>query len=170
MRRSWVLILVLLLAGCAPTSYLLPSGPPHAGQRNPASVGSPVPAVVLFLEPRPGDQFELISAEAIGTGTGATVRFFLSRAVIQADGSRLIGELREELAGARIGTAADASPGPANAVGIIAEVTLSQAGRYELSSVRLRYRLNGGAEQVGEGIDVVFTVCAAVPAPTTCEE
>jgi hypothetical protein len=39
-----------------------------------------------------------------------------------------------------------------------------------LTGVRLRYSLNGGPERVGEGIDVVFTICADDPKPADCPE
>ena len=39
-----------------------------------------------------------------------------------------------------------------------------------IENVRLRYRLNGGPERVGEGIDVVWTVCADDPAPADCPD
>jgi hypothetical protein len=170
MRRAAALVLTALLAGCASSSYPMPSGPPHAGQLSPAGLGTPIPAVVLWLEPRPGDRFELLGAEPVGVASGASVRFYLSRIVFKPDGTRLIGEQRETLAGAQIAAATGASPGPDNAVGILAELTASAPGRYTLSSLRLRYRLDDGGEQVREGIDVVFTVCAADPAPTDCPE
>ena len=62
------------------------------------------------------------------------------------------------------------SPGPENTVGIVAELTADRPGSYTLTSIRLRYRLNGGPEQVREGIDVVWTVCADEPAPASCSE
>ena len=65
-------------------------------------------------------------------------------------------------------TAATASPGSDNTVGIAAELTPHRPGRFELTNVRLRYRLNGGGEQVGEGIDVVSGVCADDPRPADC--
>jgi hypothetical protein len=147
----------------------MPANPPHTRQLNPTSIGTTIPAVVLYLEPLPGDEIELLRAETIGITEGATVRLFLSRAVIQADGSRLIGEALEELIGARI-AAVSASAGPENAVGIVAQLTPLQAGRFEITSIRLRYRLNGGGDRVGDGIDTRLTVCAADPAPSDCEE
>jgi hypothetical protein len=47
----------------------------------------------------------------------------------------------------------------------VARVTASKPGRYVLTGMRLRYRLNGGREETKEGIDVVFTVCADDPKP-----
>jgi hypothetical protein len=168
MRRAIVLLMIALLEGCSSGSYPMPSGPPHAGQSSPAGLGKPVPGVVLWLEPRPGDRFELLSVEPLGVAPGATVQFYLSRIVFKPDGTRLIGEQRETLAGAQIATAGTASPGPDNDVGIIAEMTADKPGRYTLTSLRLHYRLNGGGEEVREGIDVIFTVCAADPAPADC--
>jgi hypothetical protein len=167
-RRAIVLMVIALLEGCSSGSYPMPSGPPGAGQTSPATLGTPVPGVVLWLQPRPGDRFELLSVEPIGVDPGATVRFFLSRMVLKPDGTRLIGEQREALAGALIATASNASPGPDNDVGIVAEITADKPGRYTLTSLRLHYRLNGGSEEAREGIDVIFTVCAADPAPTDC--
>jgi hypothetical protein len=169
-RQAMLPLLVVLLLACSSSSYPMPVGPPHARQFNPAAVGTPVQAVVLYLEPRPGDRIELLGAEGIGVAKGAIVRFYLSRPVLKPSGDRVIGEELEQLAGAVIGTAGNASPGPENDVGIVAEMTSSEPGRYELTSVRLRYHLNGGAEQAGDGIDLVFTVCAADPAPASCEE
>ena len=55
---------------------------------------------------------------------------------------------------------------------IVAVITAHEPGRYRLSGVRLTYRLNGGEERVGEGIDTTFTVCAddPVPALESCED
>lgn len=170
MRRGLVAIAVaLLLAACARDPYPLPSGPPNAGQLNPAAVGQPTHAVLIYLDVRPGDRIELVGADAVGTLDVATVKFLLSRPVIEANGDSVIGKDFEDLSGAVV-TAATASPGPDNTVGIAAELTAQQPGRFEITNVRLRYRLNGGGEQVGEGIDVVWTVCADDPAPADCPE
>ncbi len=170
MRRGLVtMALALVVVACSGDPYPLPAGPPHAGQRNPASVRQPVNAVLIYLNVRPGDRIELVGADAIGTLDGATVRFLLSRPVIEANGDHVIGKDFEGLAGATV-TAVTASPGPDNTVGIAAELTARRPGRFEVTNVRLRYRLNGGGEQVGEGIDVVWTVCADDPAPTDCPE
>jgi hypothetical protein len=40
----------------------------------------------------------------------------------------------------------------------------------EVTNVRLRYRLDGGAERAREGIEVVWTVCADDPKPADCPE
>lgn len=173
MRRSLcTLALVVLLAGCSTDPYPLPSGPPHAGQRSPARVGAPTTAVLIFMEVRPGDRIELLGAEAIGSTDGATIRFLLSRPVLQANGDKVIGEAFEPFEGAEV-TAASAPPLAdryLNTVGLVAELTAQRPGRFEVTSMRLRYRLNGGGEQVGEGIDVVWTVCADDPAPADCPE
>jgi hypothetical protein len=68
-----------------------------------------------------------------------------------------------------IETPAGASPAPQYGVGIVAEMTPTKAGAYELTGVRLRFRINGGGEQVREGTSVIWTVCADDPAPTNCE-
>jgi len=107
--------------------------------------------------------------DAVGSLDGATVRLLPSRPVTEAGGVRTIGKEFENLAGAVV-TAASASPGPDNTVGIAAELTPHRPGRFELTNVRRRYRLNGGGEQIGEGIDVVWTVCADDPRPADCPE
>jgi hypothetical protein len=169
MRRALVTIAVaLVVMACSSDPYPLPSGPP-AGLRSPTSVGQPAHAVLIYLNVRPGDRIELLGADAVGTLNGATVRFLLSRPVIEANGDHVIGKDFENLPGAVI-TAVTASPGPDNTVGIAAELTAQRPGRFEVTNVRLRYRLNGGGERVGEGIDVVWTVCAADSAPTDCPE
>ncbi|HEX2766332.1 MAG TPA: hypothetical protein VHR55_06830 [Candidatus Limnocylindria bacterium] len=127
------------------------------------------PTTVLFLTPRPGDEIELVSAEPISLGEGATVRFYFSPPVLKADGTRLIGEEMRDLAGATFSNTTG-SDSPDNTVGIVAEITAHRPGRYQLDNVRLRYRINGGPERVGEGIDVVFVVCADDPKPASCEE
>ena len=80
-------------------------------------------------------------------------------------GERVIGEALEPLAGAVVEASATASPGPENTVGIVAEMTPTTPGTYQLTSVRLRFRVNGGGEQSREGISVFWTVCADDPAP-----
>jgi hypothetical protein len=162
-------LLVTLLAGCSSDPYPLPPDPPHAGQLNPALVGKPVTAIVIYLEIRPGDRIELLGAEPARPIDGAKVRFLLDRPIVNADGVLFTGEALEALDGAVI-TPVSASPGPANQVGIVAELTAQRPGRFEMTSVRLRYRLNGAAERTGEGITVVWTVCADTPAPSDCPE
>lgn len=161
---------LIALIGCSTDPYPMPADPPNSRGYGPASVGMPVYMTVLYLEPRPGDRIELLGAEPIGVEAGAEVEFFLSRPVQTPDGDRTIGEQREPLAGAVIETDAGASAGPDNSVGILAEIVADRPGRYELSSVRLRYRINGGNERISEGIDTVLTACVDEPAPTTCEE
>jgi hypothetical protein len=169
MRRALVALAVgLSLVACSGDRYPLHAGP-SSSQRNPAAVGEATNAVLLYMDVRPGDRIELVGAEAIGTLEGAQVEFLLSRPVVEANGTRLIGSDFEDLAGAVV-TAPTASPGPDNTLGIAATLTPQRPGRFEISNVRLRYRLNGGAEQVGEGIDVVWTVCADDPAPDDCPE
>ncbi|HEX5014370.1 MAG TPA: hypothetical protein VFV72_09465 [Candidatus Limnocylindrales bacterium] len=124
---------------------------------------------MLFIRVRPGDTIELLSAEPIGSFEGASVRFYLSRPVIQETGERVIGEKLEALEGAEA-TAAVPTDSPENTVGIVGELVANRPGRFEVTSIRLRYRINGGPEQVGEGTDVILTVCADDPAPTDCPE
>jgi hypothetical protein len=170
MRRALgVMALALLLWACTSDPYPLPSGP-GGSQMNPARVGEPTKAVLVFLQIRPNDHLELIGAEPVGSLDGATVRFLLSRPIHEANGDTLIGEAVEPLEGAQ--TIAG-GPSPSfdqydNTVGIVGELTAHRPGRFEVTSVRLRYRLNGGDERVGQGIDVVWTVCADDPAPSDC--
>jgi hypothetical protein len=159
------------LVACGSDTYPLPTMPPHAGQTAPAGIGEGIPGVVLFVEPRPGDSIEFISAEPIGSLDGAEVEFFFSPPILLPDGARSVGDRLEPLRGS-IATTAAASPGasagPLGYFGIVARITASRPGRFVLSNVRVRYRLNGGAERIGEGIDVVLTVCADDPKPTDC--
>jgi hypothetical protein len=179
MRRAlWALGSMVLLSGCSTDPYPLPTRPPHASQHNPARVGQPTTAVLIFMEVRPGDTIELLGAEPIGSTDGATIRFLLSRPVVEANGDMVIGEVFEAFEGAEVTApaspvAAPTSPGAdryLNTVGLVAELTAHRPGRFEVTSMRLRYRLNGGGEQVGEGIEVVWTVCADDPAPADCPE
>ena len=170
MRRGLVSIAVALtVLGCAADPYPLPSGPPNAGQLNPAAVGETTHAVLIYMTVRPGDRVELVGADAIGTLDGAEVQFLLSRPIIDASGISVIGENFEDLAGAVV-TGATGSADPATTVGIAAALTPQRPGRYEVTNVRLRYRLNDGREQAGEGIDIVWTVCADNPAPSDCPQ
>jgi len=172
MRRALTaLVAVVLLSACSSGPYALNSGADHNSQSNPARVGQTVTAVLIFLEVRPGDRIDLLRAEPVGSIDGASVRLLLSRPVVHANGDKVIGEVLEPLDGAEA-TAASASPGSdpfLNTVGIVGELTAQRPGRYEVTSVRLHYRVNGGGERVGEGIDVVWTVCADDPAPPDCD-
>lgn len=171
MRRAvWALAIVALVAGCAGDPYPMPTGRPTAGQSQVAVVGKPVNAVLIFLEVRPGDRIELLGAEAIGSVDGASVRFLASRPVDHSDGTTNIGEALEDLAGAVFTAAQLSSEHDAyhNTIGIVGELTAQRPGRYRVTSVRLRYRLNGGGDEVGEGTQVVWLVCADRPAPVDC--
>jgi hypothetical protein len=147
--------------------YPLPDGT-GAAQWNPVGLGAPTQAVVLSLEPRPGDRIELLGAEAIGLPPAVRPTLYLSRPVMKPDGVRLIGEKLEPIAGAVIEAPAGASPGPDNSVAIVAEMTPALPGTYQLTGIRVRFRTNGGVEQVREGITTLWTVCAADP-PPDCE-
>jgi hypothetical protein len=166
---TWLaaLALLVILAGCSADPYPLLS-PPGASSWSPAAIGMPVRSVVLYLERRPGDQVEVIGAEAVGTLTGTDVRFYFSPPVAGSDGTTTIGDRLEPLAGARVAVDAGASPGPANGVGIVMELTPRTAGTFSVTGIRLHFRLNGGPEKVKEGISQFFTVCAADVAPTNC--
>lgn len=157
-----------LLAGCAVEPGRL-ADRANASQFNPVRVGQPIQASIVFIQVRPGDTIELLSAEPIGALDGATVKLFLSRPVIHATGEHVIGEKVERLEGARV-TSAVPTDSPDNNVGIVGELTAQRPGRYAVTSVRLRYRLNGGMERVSEGIDVLWTVCADDPAPADCQD
>ena len=170
MKRLALMVLVAAVAGCSVVKgdpYPLPSGPSLAWVTIPALLGEPVQTVVLFLDARPGDSIELIKAEPIGLASGATVKWYFSPPIHKPDGGTVVGEKLEPLAHA-VFSNEGTSILPANNVGIVAEITADQAGRYQLDSVRLTYRLNGGAEQVGEGIGAVFIVCADDPKPAEC--
>lgn len=172
-RRALLIAAVtILLAACSfgpGDPYPLPADPPNVTVHNPWTVGEPIDTVLIWIEVRPGDHIELLGAEAMGSLDGAAVTMLLSHPVIEANGDHVIGAVSEPLEGAVL-TAVSASPGPDNAVGIVARMTPQRPGRYEVSNVRLRYRLNGGAEQVGEGTDVVWTVCAEVTKPADCPD
>lgn len=168
-RGLLAVAIALVVIGCTADPYPLPSHPPHASQRNPAAVGEATNAVLIYLSVRPGDRIELLGADAIGTTDGADVRFLLSRPVYEADGTILVGRDFEDLAGAVVSDP-DPSSGGDYAVGIAAELTPNVPGRYEITNVRLRYRLNGSGERTGEGIEVMWTVCADDPKPNDCPE
>ena len=175
-RPVWVLVgivaaavITVLFAGPG-DPYPMPAG--HgARQSSPIAVGTTVRAVIVDLQVRPGDRVELLGAEPVGLIAGARSALYLSRAVIGADGSRTmrIDEGLEPIAGAVIEVAPGDTGGPDSWVGIIGELTPDQPGTFELTAVRLRFRINGGGEQVREGISTLWTVCADDPAPTDCE-
>ena len=169
MRRAAVAALaaVLLLAACNMDRYPIPTGPPTA-EFHPAALDEPVTGVVMYIEARPGERVELIAAEAIGQLEGATVEFYSSPAVVEDDGDVVIGEQLDELEGTIIQAPPGGSADPARTVGIVAEVTAHDPGRYVITGIELTYRY-GGTERRGEGVDVVMTVCADDPAPTDCD-
>ena len=171
---AWLVAVAIVIASCTSDPYPLHAGPPRAGQSSPSAIGEAVPAVVLFIQPRPGDSIQFLDAQAIGDLDGATVEIFFSPPIILPDGSRSVGDRLVPLAGAVASAkgpaVAGASPDPDAYFGIVARLTASRAGRFVVSNLRLRYRVNGGTEQTREGIDVVFTVCVANPRPTDCRE
>lgn len=135
---------------------------------NPVAVDTPIDTVLIFIQPRTGDTIEFLGAEAIGSFDGATVRFKLSRPIIDADGASVLGVDFEALEGAVVVGPTGPST-PADSVGVAAELTADRPGRFEIEDVRLRYRLNGGPERTGTGIHTVWVVCADDPAPVDCE-
>ncbi len=165
--RAIAIAAIVVLAGCGlQDPYPIPEGQASAAFV-PAAVGEPVTEVVMFIEPRPGPRVVLLSAEAIGQLDGASVEFYSSPASV--DGEELvIGEELDELEGTIIEAEPRASDDLEDTVGIVAEVTALEPGRYVITAVRLRYRLSG-TEREGEGTDIVLTVCAGDPAPTDCE-
>ena len=162
-----VAAIALLLAACSGDPYPIPTGQATAAF-HPAGVGEPVQAVVMYIEARPGERVVLLSAEAIGQLDGAAVDFYSSPAIVDDEGDLVIGEQLDELDGTTIQAAPGGSADPANTVGIVAEVTASEPGRFVITGVRLTYRY-GGTERQGEGVDVVMTVCADDPEPIDCE-
>lgn len=181
--RGWTFVLAVTVSfgavSCAQTgSYPMSADPPTSTQVNSVAVGQPVTAIVLYLTAQPGDTIELLDAEALGSTDGAVIKYLVSRPVLSASGDHVIGEVFEPLQGAVIATERDAgTPSLAvgdviegESVGIAIELMAVLPGRYRIDSIRLRYRLNGGSEQVGDGGDVIWTVCADDPAPAECPE
>lgn len=168
--RTLVIATAALLAACGlQDPYPLPSYPPGAATFHAVAVGETVTEAVVFIEAREGARVEIVSVEPVGQLDGVTVDFYASPLVEDAEGDVVIGDQREELEGSRIEDLADASADhPANTVGIVAEMTASEPGRFVLTTVRLRYSINGAQERDGEGIDVVVTLCADDPAPAEC--
>lgn len=172
MRRALAMAWLSILVGCGASAYPLPQEPPNTWAHATVGLGEPAWTVVLYLVVDPGDRIELLSAEPVGVADGAATEFFLSPPVVMPNGDRVVGELREPLAGAVLDVAAGTSPDSVDdtTFAILAEITPTQPGRYVLESVRLRYRVNGGGEQVAEGIDSVLVVCADDPEPAQCED
>jgi hypothetical protein len=165
--RATAIAAIAVLAGCGlGDPYPIPEGQPSAAF-HPAAVGEAVTEVVMFLEPRPGPRVVLLSAEAIGQLEGASVEFFSSPAVVDGE-DLVVGEQLDELEGTIVEAPPGASGDPASTVGIVAEVTANEPGRYVITAVRLTFRYQG-TERAGEGTDVVLTVCADDPTPTDCE-
>jgi len=146
-------------------NYPLPDQPPSSHQYTPAAFGQPAQAVVLYMRARQGDTIEILDATALGKNSGADIKLYLSRPVVKPNGDVVIGESLEPLIGNKI-TRSSPSTGPDTQVGIVAEMTPREAGRFEITDMRLNYRINDGPAETGNGIDVTFTVCGGA---TTCE-
>lgn len=101
-RAVW---LAPVLAGVLTACTVDPAYPllaaPGASQFSPTALGAPVRGVVLYLEIRPGDTVELVTAEALGVAPGADVATYFSPPITSADGSTLIGQRLEPLEGPR---------------------------------------------------------------------
>jgi hypothetical protein len=165
---TFCLVAALSAAGCSADPYPL-RAPAGASQWSPVAVGAEAEGVVLYLELKPGDRMELISAEAVGLPAGTTATFFYAPGTPSVGGGWTIGDVLEPIAGATLSTDASASPGPGNDVGVVAKLSSSVAGFFELTNLRLSFRINGGQVQTKEGISVTLGICVADPAPTTCE-
>lgn len=155
-----------LLSGCSSSSTYPFANGPGARESSPTRVGTTLSAVVLSVDAHPGDRVQLVGAEPVGHLDGAIVTFFVSRPQRQEDGTWLTGAKLEPLDNAVL-TLQAGTPGP-DAGGIVAQLTPSRPGRYELSGVRVRYRLNDGPEQTRETIDTIWWICADDPAPLSC--
>ena len=166
-RAVFLAVLVAVAAGCAADPYplLTPAG---ASDWVPTAIGRSVRGVVLYLEPRPGDRIELVSAEALGVGPEAGAKVYFSPPVHGGDGSVTIGETLGPVPGATAGVDAGTSPGPGNEVGLVVELTPTVAGTYAVSGVRVSFRVNGGPVETKEGVSMDFTACADDPVPSSC--
>lgn len=171
MRSRWVVLslLVLAVAACSADPYPLRTAA-GASQWSAAGLGRSARSVVLYLELRPGDRIELVSATAPAFAAGAAdVAFYLSRPRPMSGGGTLLGDAVEPLAGASYGVDAGATQSPALDIAIVAEVTARLPGTYTIDDVQVRFRINGGGVQTKDGISQTFTVCAADPVPVSCE-
>jgi hypothetical protein len=171
--RIRALAVIGILAACGSGSgYPMPAEPPTTWAHVPVAIHDAGWVTVLFLELEPGHRIELVDAEPIGVADGATTTFFVSPPVVDPDGDIVIGEAREPLVGWTFSVPDGAAPTASveTTFGIVAEITPQRPGRYVLESVRLTYRLNGGPDQKGDGIDTVLVVCADDPAPAECED
>jgi len=177
-RRLTGALTAVLLAGCTsglfqPDPYPLPAMPPTTAQSQPVAIGRTVDAGLLYLTARPADRIELVAAEALGTLGDVPVYLLLSRVIRQNDGDWFLGdpETLEPLAGAvfvGIDLPAGETFSAQSTVLIVGRMTPDRAGRFEVTSIRLRYRANDGPERVGEAISTPWAVCTADPAPQDC--
>jgi len=136
------------------------------GTSAPVRVGEESGGGVLGVRPYPGDRIEFLGAEAIDLAPGAGVTFQWLPSVRDANGRWGPGKV-EPLAGATV-TYDPAQPADRPGV-IVASLTPHGTGRWTLTSMRLHFRVNGGPEQVREGVDVTVTVCAGEEPPLVCE-
>jgi hypothetical protein len=165
--RLAVVLVVAVACGTDPDDPYPFHGETGAGVTVPRAIGQPTSTLVVFFSPREGDTIELLGAEPIGLPPSVDARFDFSPPVQRPDGSWVSGERLEPLEGAVVVSRASVPEG--NGGGIVATLTAHEVGRFTLSAIRLRYRINDGPEQVREGIDATFIICVADPAPETCE-
>jgi hypothetical protein len=171
-RRLGAVALVLagaiVTAACAAPSVdrRFPSLPADATATSAAAIDAASPFVVVFIDPAAGERIRLISAEPMLEGVAASVSLELSRPVLMADGSRLVGEDTEPLEGAVV---IGSSDDPADTIGIVATMTVHEPGIAHLAGIRLRYALGAGIELEASGTDVDWWVCADDPKPVSCD-
>lgn len=166
-RTLIIAALLFGLTGCASSTY--PIEPQGAEQGAPAAIGAPSQAVVLFLEPHPGDKIELLDAQAVGLPPTVEATFFFDPPIPNARGGKTIGDVLEPLPGATFSAPVDASAGSSDyTVGVTVRLVARAAGTFALRAVRLRFRVNNGPEFEKVGITTAFTICAADPPPTEC--
>ena len=165
MRAVGWLLVVVSIVGCAmDAGYPVVSG---TNESHPVTVGTDVPAVAVYLQPRPNDRIEILSADGVGSLQGADVAFFFSPPVAEPGGLRTIGVRLEPIAGAIVPTEPAASEGPDRAVGIVAVITPKTHGTFSLTEVRIRLRVNG--RDIVRAASTTVVVCAALPAPSHCD-
>ncbi|HXI46046.1 MAG TPA: hypothetical protein VNH13_07080 [Candidatus Acidoferrales bacterium] len=164
MRRVLAAVLLTgLFAACTGPGLIVTSGGTVGAIRANAE---PIHVVVAYLEAAPGARVELVDAVVVDPPAGANVGLFLSPP-IQLGGSWVIGVERDPLPGQVLTAQPDSTAGPGNEVGVLAELTPGGIGIYRLTTIEVRYRLNGGpTERVRVGFS--FSACVGYPTPAEC--
>lgn len=155
-------VVLALLVACTTTSvspspdnYPLPNDPPTLHVFLPAALGSAVRVVVSVIRIRAGDRIEILSGQPIGKITGADVELFISRQ--RSPGQTLPAEpALNSFEGAVMTNSAD---GGETQVAVVAQITPQSEGRFELTDLRVTYRINDGIAEQGTGIVATVTVC-----------